>query len=57
MHATAIVRSSKRNTQDHLALGVANGPDCPCLAMGEVVEVSPQAEGRPFYRCSFEVTS
>lgn len=55
MHATAINRSSKRNTPDHMAIEVANGPVYRCLAMGEVGEVSPQAEQRPFKQRLFEV--
>lgn len=47
MHATAINRSSKRNTQCRKPLGLANGPECRAISMGEVRVVSPQAEARP----------
>lgn len=47
MHATAIDRSSKRSTQGVKALEGANGLDCPFKAMGEVRELSPQADLRP----------
>lgn len=47
MHATAINRSSKRSTQDNEALWGAIGLDCQVMAMGEVRELSPQADLRP----------
>lgn len=47
MHATAIDHPSKRATRGIAALGVANGPDCPPMAMAQMTQACAPAEGRP----------